>query len=71
METSQPTQTTPERLERADVVEQRTGLKKSERARRIKLGTFPRPVSIGARAVAWKSSDIDAWIASRRPKDEA
>ncbi|WP_232222319.1 helix-turn-helix transcriptional regulator [Thioalkalivibrio paradoxus] len=28
-------------------------------------GTFPRPVRIGSRAVAWRSSDIAAWIATR------
>ena len=28
-------------------------------------GKFPKPVSLGARAVAWLESDIDAWIDSR------
>ena len=28
-------------------------------------GEFPRPVRIGARAVAWRASAIDEWIASR------
>ena len=28
-------------------------------------GEFPRPVPMGARAVAWREVDIDAWIASR------
>lgn len=31
----------------------------------IAQGKFPKPVSIGARAVAWIESDIDAWIAAR------
>lgn len=28
-------------------------------------GTFPRPVKIGARAVAWRESDVLAWIEAR------
>jgi prophage regulatory protein len=31
----------------------------------IKKGTFPAPINIGERAVAWLSSDIDNWIAQR------
>jgi prophage regulatory protein len=31
----------------------------------IKRGTFPSPVKIGQRAVAWRESDIDAWLKSR------
>jgi prophage regulatory protein len=30
----------------------------------IKEGRYPQPVKIGARAVAWKRSDIDRLIAS-------
>jgi prophage regulatory protein len=26
---------------------------------------FPKPISIGDRAVAWVEADIDAWIAAR------
>jgi prophage regulatory protein len=26
---------------------------------------FPRPVKIGKRAVAWRSSDIEEWISTR------
>jgi prophage regulatory protein len=31
-------------------------------------GKFPKPLSLGARAVAWLESDIDEWIASRIDK---
>jgi prophage regulatory protein len=31
----------------------------------IAQGKFPKPISIGERAVAWLESDIDAWIDSR------
>lgn len=30
--------------------------------RRIKLGTFPQPVKIGERRVAWRSEDIHTWM---------
>lgn len=28
----------------------------------VKDGTFPKPIKIGARAVAWRLSDIDAYL---------
>jgi prophage regulatory protein len=31
----------------------------------IKAGRFPKPVKIGARAVAWRRSEIEAWLKSR------
>jgi prophage regulatory protein len=31
----------------------------------IKRGEFPAPIKIGQRAVAWKMSEIQAWIESR------
>ena len=33
--------------------------------RLIAAGEFPRPYSLGARAVAWLESEIDAWIEAR------
>jgi len=41
-----------------------TGLSKSEIYRRIKDETFPKPLKLGARAVAWPSVVIDTWIKS-------
>ena len=32
----------------------------------IELKLFPPPVKIGPRRVAWRKSDIDKWMASRR-----
>jgi prophage regulatory protein len=46
-------------------VEARTGLSRSTIYLRISEGTFPRPVSLGVRAVGWASDAIDAWIAAR------
>jgi prophage regulatory protein len=28
-------------------------------------GTFPRPVRIGARAVAWRLEDVESWLEAR------
>jgi len=46
-------------------VEERTGLGRSSIYAKILLNEFPRPISLGARAVAWLESDIDEWIRSR------
>ena len=46
-------------------VEDRTGLSRSTIYLQVQCGTFPRPVRIGGRAVAWLESDIDAWIEAR------
>jgi prophage regulatory protein len=46
-------------------VEQRTGLARSTIYQRIKDGTFPAPIRIGSRAVAWLESDIEDWQAAQ------
>jgi prophage regulatory protein len=45
-------------------IETQTGLSKSEIYRRIKLGTFPKPLKLGARAVAWPAASIEEWVKS-------
>lgn len=52
-------------LMRMPQVEAVCGLKKSAIYQRIKVSEFPAPVSLGAKHVAWRSDDIEAWIASR------
>ena len=52
-------------LLRLPAVKARCGLGRSSIYNRIAEGTFPAPVSLGARAVAWPSTAIDAWIADR------
>ena len=52
-------------LLRRKQVESRTGLRRSTIYARIAEGTFPPPVSLGARAVGWPSDLIDRWIAER------
>jgi prophage regulatory protein len=59
-----PTNQKPERLLRRAVVQDRTSLSVSELYRRMAAGTFPKPVVIGAQSVAWRESEVDAWIAA-------
>lgn len=55
-------------------VEAKTGLSRSTIYSKLKHNpkrpsdfdpTFPHPVSIGAKAIGWVESEIDAWIASK------
>ena len=55
----------PGKLQRLNVVEERTGFKKSSVYAGVKAGTFPAPVRLSARAVAWREEDIDRWINER------
>lgn len=52
----------PEELLRLPQVKQRTGLGRASIYARMKRGEFPKPIPLGARAVAWPSTDIDAWV---------
>lgn len=58
-------------------VEARTGLSRSSIYARMRNNpkrpgdydpTFPKPVSVGAKAVGWIESEIDGWIASQIQK---
>jgi prophage regulatory protein len=50
---------------RLPAVKSRTGLSRSTIYLRIAAGNFPKPISLGARAVGWLDSEIDAWLASQ------
>jgi prophage regulatory protein len=59
---------------RLPAVKTRTGLSRSTIYLRASEGTFPQPVSLGARAKGWIESEVDAWLSqqielSRRPMD--
>lgn len=54
-----------ESLARKREVLRRTGLSNSQLYRLIAAGRFPRPVSIGDRAVAFVCSEVDQWVAQR------
>ena len=59
------TLTRPGKLIRLPLVSDRTGLGKSSIYAGVKSRTFPAPVRLSARAVAWRESDIDRWISER------
>ncbi|HOY86988.1 MAG TPA: AlpA family transcriptional regulator [Methylotenera sp.] len=42
-----------------------TGLSRSSIYLMMRAGTFPKNISLGARAVGWLEADIQAWIDSR------
>ncbi len=54
-----------ETLQRKPIVLSRTGLVNSTLYYFISEGSFPKPVKLGKRTVAWKKSEIDEWIDSR------
>lgn len=58
-------ETTRIALLRRKEVEAQTGLARSTLYKLIASGDFPAPVRITAKAVAWPSNLVDAWIASR------
>ena len=52
-------------LARLPAVLKLTGLGRSTIYRWIAEGSFPAPVRLGRRAVAWRWSDLDRWTQSR------
>lgn len=48
---------------RLPAVKQRTGLSRSTIYLRVAQGTFPSPISLGARAVGWVESEVEEWLA--------
>jgi prophage regulatory protein len=50
---------------RLPAVKTRTGLSRSTIYLRVSQGTFPRPVSLGGRAVGWVEEEIQSWLAER------
>jgi prophage regulatory protein len=59
-----------DRILRFPSVRDTVGLSHSTIYSRIAEGTFPKPVSLGGRAVGWLESEIEAWIQSKRATDE-
>ena len=50
---------------RRQEVERLTRLSKGSIYRQMKMGTFPMPLKLGPRAVAWLADEVYEWIASR------
>ena len=61
---SQPSQREPAFLRRKDV-QLRTGLGRSTIYLYVQQGSFPKPVTLGPRAVAWLESEVSAWTTER------
>ena len=49
------------RIVRRDEVSQLTGLAKATIYKKVKDGSFPPPIRLGARSVGWHLSDIVTW----------
>jgi prophage regulatory protein len=43
-------------------VKARTGLSRSTIYARVSQGTFPKPVSLGVRAVGWVEAEVQEWL---------
>lgn len=65
------------RIIRRKQVEARTGLSRSTIYAKLRHNpkrpsdydpTFPKPISVGAKAVGWLSHEIDAWLAAQIEK---
>ena len=52
----------PDRLLGKWALEERTSLDITTIYRKMKAGTFPQPVRVGRRRVAWRESDVAAWL---------
>ena len=57
-----------EKLLRRPEVEARTGLSRSTIYAWMEREDFPQPVKLGTRLVAWRESDIAAWLESRETR---
>jgi prophage regulatory protein len=61
---------------RLPAVKARTGLSRSSIYLRVSQGRFPRPISLGERAIGWVEAEIDHWVEhqierSRKPARRA
>ena len=56
------------RLIRRPDVQHVTGLSRSTIYAMMAEGTFPKPVKLGKRAVAWREADVTAWLESRETR---
>lgn len=55
----------PLRLLRLPQVLERIGMGRTMVYDAVKAGTFPAPIRLGRRCVAWPSNEIDAWVRAR------
>lgn len=55
----------PDTFLRLPAVKAATGLSRSTIYDRVSKGTFPIPMSLGGKVVAWSASEIGAWMQAR------
>jgi prophage regulatory protein len=67
MRTAETEQAAPARLLAVKTVAGLTSLSRHSIYRLAKQGDFPTPVQVGPRRVAWRQSDVTAWLESRPP----
>lgn len=76
-DSQKPNGSTPLTILRRKQVEARCGLSRSTIYAKIRLNqkrpkdydpTFPKPISVGAKAVGWIESEIDAWLTAQIEK---
>jgi prophage regulatory protein len=58
----------PSKILRLPSVLEISGLSRSSIYLRVAQGIFPKQVSLGARAIGWRESDIQTWIECLREK---
>lgn len=58
-------------LIRLRAVSARIGLSRSSIYRLMAAGKFPKPVTIGLRTIAFRSDDLEAWLAGRTAARDA
>ena len=56
---------TSKKFIRLPVVIQLTGYCRSAIYEKMAAGTFPKPVKLGPRAIAWLSSEVESWMDER------
>tara|TARA_B100001250_G_scaffold392981_1_gene395292 strand:+ start:1907 stop:2107 length:201 start_codon:yes stop_codon:yes gene_type:complete len=56
---------TSKKFIRLPVVIQLTGYRRSAIYEKMAAGTFPQPVKLGPRAIAWLSSEVESWMDER------
>jgi len=58
----------PHTILRLPAVKTSTGLSRSTIYLRIAEGTFPKPISLGARAVGWIEAEVQQWLTGQIEK---
>ena len=62
-------ETTGDRLIKLQDVMAITAMSRASVFRRIRDASFPKGVQVGPRAVRWRESEVQRWIAERKSQD--